>query len=175
VSGRPFSHLVRVERLPPGGKHFRVEARESERSAIAEALGIVGVAALAVDVDIRPLAGASIGVRGTVTASVVQTDVVTIEPLAQEMVEEIDVALSPAEATGRRREKAVTDAEPAEERDVYHNGQVDLGAIAVEHLAIGLDPYPRAAGVEFPGYIEDDPTAASSPFAALQRLKRDQE
>ncbi len=171
-----FSHFARAERLPPGGKRFEIEANEAERRAIAEALGIVAVEALSVEIDVRALAADTVGVKGTLKAAVVQTDVVTLEPVAQSLVEEIDVVLSPAESpAGRRRRTEVDEEQLGDERDVYQNGQIDLGAIAVEHLALGLDPYPRAPDVEFSGHIEDDPSAEDSPFAKLKRLKRDQE
>jgi len=171
MSGPGFSHVVRVERLPPHGKHFRIETSESERKVIAEALGIVAVDALAAELDVRPLA-IGVGIRGTLDASVVQTDVVTLEPVHQEVSEEIDVTLTPAEGVGVRNRRFAED-EPEAERDVFRDGQIDLGAIAVEHLALGLDPYPRAPGVEFSGHIEDDSAEDPSPFAALERLKRD--
>ena len=176
MSAASFSHVVRVERLPSGGKHFHVEAGENERRAVAEALDIVAVEALSADLDVRPLGADAVGVRGTLAAIVVQTDVVTLELVTLEVGEEIDVALAAAElVSGRSRRMEAGDEQTADERDVYQNGQIDLGAIVVEHLALGLDPYPRAPGVEFPGHIEDDPQAEDSPFAALKRLKRDQE
>ncbi len=175
MSGAPaFSHTVRVDRLPPRGAHFRIEANESERRAVTEALGIVAVSALAAELDVRPLAGGNIAVKGALTASVVQTDVVTLEPVAQEVAEEIDVTLAPGDESHRRIRRQ-PEEQPAEDRDVFHNGEVDLGAITVEHLALGLDPYPRAPGVEFSGHIEDDSATTPSPFAALSRLKRDRE
>jgi len=175
MSGAPFSHVVRVERIPPRGKRFHVEANEAERRAIADALGIVEVAALAADLDVKHLAGGDVGVRGTLTATVSQTDVVTLEPVRQEMVEEIDVTLAAAEEAGGRKRKAVEEETPGDERDLYERGEIDLGAIAVEHLVLGLDPYPRAAGVAFEGHVEDAAGAAESPFAELRRLKRDGE
>ena len=59
--------------------------------------------------------------------------------------------------------------------DVYRDGRIDLGAIVAEHLALGLDPYPRSPGVAFDGHIEDDPAADPSPFAALAALKSDKD
>jgi hypothetical protein len=55
--------------------------------------------------------------------------------------------------------------------DLYRNGRIDLGVIVSEHLALGLDPYPRAAETEFAGHVEDGSTSDPSPFAALARLK----
>lgn len=166
MSAPGFSHVLRADRIPPRGKHVRLDPGEEERRAIAEALGIVGVETLAVDLDVRPVGVDAIGVRGSLEASVVQTDVVTLEPVGQSVAEEIDVTLVPAGGGPS------DSGETSDERDVYRNGQIDLGEIVVEHLALGLDPYPRAPGVEFPGHVEDD-SAKPSPFAALARLKRD--
>ncbi len=179
MTGAAFSHVVRVDRIPPRGKTFHIEADETERRAIAEALDIQAVEALTVDLDVEAQAGDTYAVRGTLTATVVQTDVVTLDPVRQQMTETVEVTLAPAEEgrRGRRRssEDATGEMGSEEERDVFYKGEIDLGAIALEHLALGLDPYPRAPGVEFPSHIEDDPDADVSPFAALQRLKRDQE
>jgi hypothetical protein len=53
--------------------------------------------------------------------------------------------------------------------DEIVNGQVDLGALTAEFLALGLDPYPRKPGVDF--NFEDGSAKPDSPFAALGRLK----
>jgi hypothetical protein len=48
--------------------------------------------------------------------------------------------------------------------------RVDLGAIAVEFLILGIDPYPRKPGVAFePPAAEDE---SEHPFAALAALKK---
>ncbi len=50
------------------------------------------------------------------------------------------------------------------------NGAIDLGALAVEFLMLGLDPYPRKPGAVFEPVIAPvDP--ADHPFAALGALK----
>jgi hypothetical protein len=48
------------------------------------------------------------------------------------------------------------------------DGAVDLGALAIEFLILGLDPYPRKEGAVFqqPPDIEPEP----GPFAALAGL-----
>ena len=51
------------------------------------------------------------------------------------------------------------------------NGQIDLGALTAEFLALGLDPYPRKPDADFQLRAIGDP--ADSPFAALGKLKRD--
>ena len=55
------------------------------------------------------------------------------------------------------------------------DGQIDLGELAVVHLALGLDPYPRAPGAAFkaPSWVEKDgKSEPESPFAVLAQLKK---
>ena len=45
------------------------------------------------------------------------------------------------------------------------DGRIDLGALAAEFFALGLDPYPRKPGAEF--VAPPEPAPPDSPFAAL--------
>jgi hypothetical protein len=168
----PITYRLPVRDVPAGGKNFRLEADAAERRALAESLGIVDVESMTAEVHVKPMHVQGYEVRGTISAIVVQTDVVTLDTLRQEVSGPIEMILAPAEEADRRtgREAEAIDAEGP---DLFHAGTIDLGAIAAEHLALALDPYPRAAGVEFEGYREDEQDQLSSPFAALGRLKRD--
>ncbi|HEY2758922.1 MAG TPA: DUF177 domain-containing protein, partial [Pseudolabrys sp.] len=65
------------------------------------------------------------------------------------------------------RQKSTGGKEPPEP---LMNGKVDLGALAAEFLILGIDPYPRKAGVQFaPPKAED---GGEHPFAALESLKK---
>jgi hypothetical protein len=48
------------------------------------------------------------------------------------------------------------------------DGAIDLGALAIEFLILGIDPYPRKPGAKFepPQDLKPDP----GPFAALAGL-----
>jgi hypothetical protein len=172
----PLSILLPTGQIPPSGKHVRVEADDSQRPAIAKALGIVDVEQLTAELDVRPIGAEAYSVRGALTASVVQTDVVTLEPIEQEISESIDLTLVPADDSPTRKwETQNPKTEGEQELDVYRNGRIDLGAIGFEHLALGLDPYPRSPDATFSGHVEDDPSTAPSAFAALAKLKRDKD
>ncbi len=168
MSKAPLSLSVRASEIPAGGRRFHIEANESERRGLADELGIPEVSQLAADLDVRPLAGGAFSVRGALSASVVQTDIVTLEPVRQAVDEAIDVTLVAAEDAA---------AEPGETElpDLYRGGRIELGALTREHFALGLDPYPRAPGVEFLDHVEDDSAAEASPFAALARLRKGEE
>lgn len=170
----PFSVVLPVHQIPAGGKHVRIEPDEAQRRAIAEALEIVGVEALTAEIDVKPLGAEAFSVLGELSAGVVQNDVVTLDPVRQDVRESIDLTLVPAaDDSSRRKQRVETiEVDDQDERDAYRNGRIDLGAIVFEHLALCLDPYPRSPDVEFSGHIEDDPATAPSAFAALASLKR---
>jgi len=175
MSREPLPLMASVASIPPGGKHYRIEPTEDERAAIAAALGIVAVSALKAELYVRPAGAEAFSVRGALNATVVQTDVVTLDPVAQTVSEEIDLTLLPASDSPPRRRMEEAEAEiEVENADFYRGGHIDLGSIVVEHLALGLDPYPRSPGVEFPGHIEAA-EAPSSPFAALAKLKKERD
>ena len=123
------------------------------------------------EITVRPVRGEAYTVRGTVEATVVQTCVVTVEPFSQSVREPIDLTLMRAEDLdpSRMGNRDLVDADGADGPDVFHNGRIDLAMIASEHLALSLEPYPRAPGATFSSYVEDDGTA--SPFGALGVLK----
>ena len=74
-----------------------------------------------------------------------QTCVVTLEPVANELAERVDVS------SRRKRPTAMLvgrqlNLPSANELEPLTGGVVDLGALATEFLILGLDPYPRKPG-----------------------------
>jgi uncharacterized metal-binding protein YceD (DUF177 family) len=110
--------------------------------------------------------GAGVRVTGQVSARVGQTCVVTLEPIENGLEEQVDLMFSLA-STGASQTDTKDGDEPPEP---LVDGKLDLGAIATEFLLLGIDPYPRKAGVEFAPVIADDGSA--KPFAALEALKK---
>ena len=97
MSSEAFSYPVLAADVPPQGRTYRVEADEQDRKRLAEALEIPEVRSLSAEVTVRPISGQSFSIRGTLAASVVQIDVFTLDPVAQEVSEKIDMTLMPAE------------------------------------------------------------------------------
>ena len=75
----------------------------------------------------------------------------------------------PAPIPGQRRAKETQTVSLADEDepDPVIDGKIDLGALAAEFFALGLDPYPRKPDAIFEQSAESEP--ADSPFAALAR------
>jgi hypothetical protein len=64
---------------------------------------------------------------------------------------------------------AATIAGPQDPPDPIMNGQIDLGALAGEFLALNLDLYPRKPGVTFEDMsIGGEASRTDSPFAGLR-------
>lgn len=58
--------------------------------------------------------------------------------------------------------------------EIIENGAIDLGAIAIEQLALVLDDYPRQEGenFEFVSEFDEETTKKANPFTVLEKLKK---
>jgi hypothetical protein len=112
-------------------------------------------------------------VTGSVSAVVRQTCVVTLEPLDNDVEEQVDLVFRPPLVTAATADlTALLDApgEAAAGPEPLVDGTLDLGAIATEFLVLGIDPYPRKPGAVF---APAEPTdAGDNPFAALTTLSK---
>jgi hypothetical protein len=166
----PWHVPVALDAVPEDGQHFDLAADAETRAAVAQIAGLRDLPRLQASFDVSHQGQGGLRVAGRVLATAAQTCVVTLEPLTNEVDEEVDLLFEPrpmAPSEGKGDEPAVklnTDAEP------LLDGKVDLGALATEFLILGLDPYPRK-----PGAIFQPPAPAGTdegPFAALGALKK---
>jgi len=171
----PFSRWVKVDALPADGLTQTVEASSDERAALAALNGLAAIASLRANFTVRRSGRGGARVTGEVHADVTQVCVVSLEPFAAIVDEPVDVRFAPAETAETVRRAREDDAETVEvggedPPDPIVDGRIDLGALAAEFFALGLDPYPRKPGVAF-----DPPEAESgqdSPFAPLAEPKK---
>ncbi len=132
---------------------------------LAKDFGLPGIRSLSADYKLTTSAK-GIHVTGVVKASITQVCVVTLENFDSDIEEDVEVDF--AESSGMPAEPP-TDINEYEPPDEIINGQIDLGALTAEFLALGLDPYPRKPGVDFD--FRDPADQKDSPFAALGKLK----
>ena len=154
-----------LEDIPETGMHLEIDAPESTRSEIVPLAGVRELPRLSAAFHLSR-GGAGVRVTGQVSARVGQTCVVTLEPIENGLEEQVDLMFSLA-STGASQTDTKDGDEPPEP---LVDGKLDLGAIATEFLLLGIDPYPRKAGVEFAPVIADDGSA--KPFPALEALKK---
>ncbi|MBB3900287.1 YceD family protein [Roseococcus suduntuyensis] len=158
-----FPHPLVLAHVPAGGQRLRLVADAAQCAALARRMGILAVHALVAELDLRPAEEGRIAVRGRLSAEVEQECVVSLEPVRQNIAEDIAWRLLPDGMEPTDGDDDPDDIESA-------GGVVDLGEAVAQQLSLALDPYPRAPNAQRP----DDPGAggAHGPFAMLARLKR---
>ena len=167
---RPLWSLpVRLDEVPATGRRFDLRAEEATRAAIARAAGIPEVVDLQAVFDVTRHGPDGLHVVGQVSAAVWQTCVVTLEPVANKVEESIDLLFEPGMARTDSDPDGVEDM-PLERPEPLVDGTVDLGAIAVEFLILGIDPYPRQPGAIFRGPTGEE--GGAGPFAKLAALTK---
>jgi uncharacterized metal-binding protein YceD (DUF177 family) len=174
IEEEPFSRPVKVEALPRDGLDQTIEATPAERAALAREYGLADIAKLTAAFNLQRM-GREVVVRGSIHAEVTQTCVVSLEPFAATLDEPVDVRFAPPkrERPGSKPGAETVVLDGADAPDPIVDGKIDLGALAVEFMALGLDPYPRKPGAEFASPAADEPP--DSPFDALARIARKDE
>ncbi len=165
----PWQVPVAVEDVAETGAHFDLAADAQVRAAVARMAGLRDLPRLEANFDVTRR-GAGLRVAGRVSATVGQLCVVTLEPLVTEVEEAIDLLFVPQPTAEREDGEVGTRGESADETEPLIGGLVDLGALAIEFLILGLDPYPRK-----PGAVFQPPPAAKpdeTPVAALASLRK---
>jgi uncharacterized metal-binding protein YceD (DUF177 family) len=164
-----WSVKVPLNALANGPVRRVLSPDEAERAQTAERLAIVALERLEAEVTVAPwLDGAE--VKGRWRGRVVQTCGVSLDPFPTDLSGEFRIKCVPAGSPNAPSEdpEIVVDMEAEDPPDVLPAPEVDIAAYVVEHLALELDPFPRAPGVEFEA---PEPETPASPFAALQKLK----
>lgn len=173
---QPLRRRIQVADVPPTGKHVKLEPSEAERRALAKYLGIVAVDALSCNFEVHHWGRDGLVVHGRLDADVVQTCIVSLEPVPEHVSDDFEVRFTAHEtpATGRTGKAAEDDEDEGvpvdiDAPDVLDDGGVDLGVIATEYLALGLNPYPRKDGAAFSDHVEEA-QGENRPFAGLDKL-----
>src|SRR5580704_19563052 len=173
----PWSVPVAVDDVPAEtAAHFELTADADTRAAIARIVEIRELPRLDARFDVTRQGDDGLHVVGQVSATVGQDCVVTLEPLVSEIDEKVDLLFSPPlpglelekdedDDSGKRSGRSKRNLDGPEP---LLDGAVDLGALAIEFLILGIDPYPRKPGAKFdpPADLKPDP----GPFAALAGL-----
>lgn len=163
--------------IPESGRRFERRATEAERAAVAKELELAGCPRLDVSYQVRALHNGRYRVEGRIDADVVQSCVVTLEPVAQRIDEAFDVTFDPR---GEEERPVSSEREILSEPDVepLADGRIEIGRVAFELVASALDPYPRKPGADLeqiaPHVVasgNDDGDKAPNPFAVLAKLK----
>ena len=162
---------VPLAEIPENGKRFHLVADEPTRAEVAKIAGLRALPRLHATFDLARHGPDGLRVNGEVSATVGQNCVVTLDPIDNEVREEVNLVFAPPSAA-LSREEEIDEAvliDPGDPEPLTGD-RIDLGALATEFLLLGIDPYPRKPDAKFqPPQVEDD---SPHPFAALAALKK---
>ena len=170
----PWRAPVVVAQIPDTGLHRDIEADQPARQAMAQLAGLREILSANASLDVTPRGVGRFHVAGRVRARIGQTCVVTLDPIENDIDEEVDLIFAPPEQIPERADlvdEAIEDgAEIPDPPEPIENGVIDLGRLATDALFLAIDPYPRRSDAVFEPPVEAaDPEA--HPFAALKALK----
>jgi uncharacterized metal-binding protein YceD (DUF177 family) len=169
-----FSRPIEVEQIGAEGVSLEIAAEPAEREALARRFGVLSLDRLTASVAVLPVSRKLFRVEGSFEAEVVQSCVVTLEPVPAQLAESFSALFGEARRgvaallAGRDEDDV---PEPIEE------GAIDIGETVAQHLALALDPYPRKPGANVPQQYSAAAEGGAgkgrgNPFAALGSLKR---
>ncbi|MBI3514084.1 MAG: DUF177 domain-containing protein [Proteobacteria bacterium] len=170
-----FSRVVALERIGTGWLTQTIVASAEERAALARRFALVELGALEATVRLRRArAGRYVELDARLRAAVVQSCVVTLDPVAAALDEPFALLFGPLDAPAATP-GSVDLVVDLDEPEPLEGDSLDIGELVAQQLSLALDPYPRSAAAA------DDVAAASSeaagaagqdpqdnPFAALQ-------
>ena len=169
-----FSRPIPVEDIPNAGRTWVLEATPAECTLLAQRFGIMAVETLTAKIKVKPAAhGDTIRVNGSLSAQVVQACVVSLAPVTQAVEESFSLSFAPAADEAGEGGELDIDLSADDPPDPIYDGVIDLGEICAEHLALGLDPFPRVENAEFVAETDtcdEEPETKPSPFAVLAGL-----
>lgn len=176
AAASPVSFHANVVRLPQRGMPVLIEASPQQRSELAQVHNLLSVDFFKAELLVEKWKGDGIRVTGTVEGRIEQACIVTLEPLKAKIREEIDTLFVPENSRFVRpgidaRGEILLHADGDDSPETFSGDAIDVGALAEEFFALGLDPYPRKEGAAIePDISAED--ADASPFAKLFSLKR---
>jgi uncharacterized metal-binding protein YceD (DUF177 family) len=168
MTATEFPRPVRIDELGVRDRVIEIEATDAERAALARRCELQAIGRLIATVRLRRIQGGRyIRLAAELDAEVVQTCVVTLDPVPATVRSVFEILYDPGAAPAGREVvigSGEMDVEPLE------GDTIDVGEAVAEELSLSLDPYPRAPGaaVEAPGGGDQ----ANRPFERLARLKR---
>jgi uncharacterized metal-binding protein YceD (DUF177 family) len=168
-----FSRRIPVGDIPARGADYEIGADAKEREALAARLGLLALESLTARLRLEPIGrGPLVRLSGAFTADVVQSCVVTLEPVPAHLEEGFHMTFGPEEEGEAPEIELSPEAE--DPPDPFDQGAVDLGEAVAEQLALALDPFPRKPGAEFAAPAEESTAVPErpNPFAILGGLRK---
>lgn len=166
---------VVISKIPKKGVRMNITLSAQESENVCVFYQLQNIAMFEAQLFLEKKTTTKLRLSGKVRANIVQTCVLSLEPVTAMVDEEIDMTLVPSEAFEHFRENLDDEGSLAllmesDVPDTYSNDYINVGSYILEYFALGLDPYPQVRNAVF-----EEPEGAAdkepSPFAKLAVLK----
>jgi len=169
----PISRLYDLADLSEAGYEARIVPGDADRARLAEWVEVQAIEKFAGVVELRRQGRDRFLYEALLEADIVQTCVVTLEPVHSHISHRFHRVLHLVPNVHRFVDKggAVTlDAGDDDAPEEISRSRYDLAGPLLEEFVLAIDPYPRCPGVAFE-LPEAESAKPENPFAVLQRLK----
>lgn len=173
-----FSRLFRADKAKKTGQFINIEADEAECKALTERFGVRALLELSASFEIRAWKKNGVRVKGTVKARLEQICVVTLDPFETVIEQQVERLFEVASDQSGQVLAGEFDIDmDVDIPDRIIDGNIDLGEIASETVALEINPHPRKADAVFESrYKGDDPLQdepqRDNPFAVLKNMQK---
>ena len=171
----PLTRKVKLATVEQGAEKT-IEIDSAERTAIMALLDLVDLEGLRFDYRLREGRGKRVHLTGRLRADVVQTCVVSLDPVPASIDVPVEADFWPPEKIAALHERADDPAQAGEIDwpEPIEGDTIDLGPLVYETLATALDPYPKKTGAQFEwtDSKQSAETPKNNPFAVLKGLKK---
>ena len=155
-----FFRLYKTDNLQRAPQTIRVKARPEECTALADRFELEALGGLEAELRLFPNEkGSLLKVEGAFSAEVTQNCIISGVPLKKILEEDFEILYSfvpvhwsdYSEADGG----SSIDMEAEDPPEEVDPAGIDFGEAVVQQLAVSLEPYPKAEGVEWDGESVD--------------------
>lgn len=173
----PIQVIFNIEKLGALPSIVKAKADAATCVALAQYLGVDTVANFQSELAVRRWRKHGATIEGTVSADIVQQCVVTLEPVNSQVKEAVFARFLPASMLQPDKgldEGIVVDPLAQDPPEPFDGREINLGLLLLEHLALGIDPYPRAPGAALPEsvtFVAAEPEKRQNPFQVLAQLR----
>jgi len=181
VSDDLFSYEVKVSHISANPIRVKISADAADCKRLARQWRVPEVLSFEAELELGRWKRDGVRVKGRVTSSIIQECVVTLDPVKQQIEEDLEAIFLPensrlAKRTLDGKGEMFLDPDGPDLPEIFSGDSIDAGAFAAEFAALSIDEYPRKEGLEFADRIESDSSSDKkpSPFAVLKGLKRDE-
>jgi uncharacterized metal-binding protein YceD (DUF177 family) len=174
----PIHITINADRLGAAPLHVNFHADTAACKALAAYLKVDAVENFQVELAVTRWRKHGARIQGSVSADIEQPCVVTLAPVRTHVCEPVEARFLPASMLVREANigpEIIIDPMADDPPEPFEGREINFGPLLLEHLALGIDAYPRAPGAELPVNLTQPDTEnekRANPFQVLAQLRK---